>query len=409
MNSNDMDHPAVTHISLCSGYGGIDLGLRRCVAGLRTIAYSEIEAFACELLLARMEGGQLDAAPIWTDLKRFPWEEFRDRVDLLSGGYPCQPFSMAGRRLGGEDPRHLWPFISSGISVLRPRVCFFENVEGHISQGLHHVLSDLGRLGYRATWGLFSAAEIGAPHGRKRVFILAHRDGAGLQGYGGLFTELAFSEVGSRSNRQVALRGRSGEAMADAASGRSKGLPDGNAESAYAFPCGPWPSRPGQPQHGWEPPRIVGNTKSQRPSTFGTEHEGQRGKLCASCTSGQGVVGNPSQLQRNGGDDNSGNSQRSEEISESGNASWQGVGNSAKYDRRYLSERNSAFGLEQPSGRQTEPSLGRDTYGSAGGLDYAQLCVAGDNRVDELRLLGNGVVPATAERAFRILTAELLA
>lgn len=406
MNSNDMDHPAVTHISLCSGYGGIDLGLRRCVAGLRTIAYSEIEAFACELLLARMEGGQLDPAPIWTDLKRFPWEEFRDRVDILSGGYPCQPFSMAGRRLGGEDPRHLWPFISSGISVLRPRVCFFENVDGHISQGLHHVLSDLGRLGYRATWGLFSAAEIGAPHGRKRVFILAHRHGEGFQGRKWFWkTEPQRESCGYFA--------QCGQTMADAASGRSKGLPDGNAESAYAFPCSPWPSRPGQPQHGWEPPRVVGNStrneSQQRESGELEETERPRESSNDATTDAGSIVGNTSQLQRNGGDDNSGNSKRSEEISESGNASWQGVGNSAKYDRRYLSERNSAFGLEQPSGRQTEPSLGRDTYGSAGGMDYAQLCVSGDNRVDELRLLGNGVVPATAERAFRILTAELLA
>jgi DNA (cytosine-5)-methyltransferase 1 len=95
-----MDHTAITHLSLCAGYGGIDLGLRRCIPSLRTIAYSEIEAFACEVLLARMEGGQIDAAPIWPDVRSFPWEQFRERVDILSGGYPCQPFSAAGKRLG---------------------------------------------------------------------------------------------------------------------------------------------------------------------------------------------------------------------------------------------------------------------------------------------------------------------
>lgn len=415
MNSDDMDHPTVTHISLCSGYGGIDLGLRRCVAGLRTIAYSEIEAFACELLLARMEGGQLDAAPIWTDLKRFPWEEFRDRVDILSGGYPCQPFSMAGRRLGGEDPRHLWPFISSGISILRPRVCFFENVEGHISQGLHHVLSDLGRLGYRATWGLFSAAEVGAPHGRKRVFILAHRNGERLPRHWGLeqirlpqgweVEKGCASEGGqSGSTRILSLNSFGGvfsesvsiKSMADAASWRSKGLPDGNTESAYAFPCGPWPSRPGQPQHGSEPPRVVGNTKGQRPATFGTEYEGQRGELCASCTSSQGVVGNSSQLQRNGGYDDGRSDQQGKERN--GSRQLSGQPRDADDDIR---SRNA--------GRETKPSLGRDAHGTAGGMDYAKLCVSCDNRTDELRLLGNGVVPATAERAFRTLTAELIA
>ena len=169
-----MDTSQTTHLSLCSGYGGIDLGLRRVVPNLRTVAYAEIEAFAVENLLARMEGGQLDVAPIWSDLKSFPWQQFSGLVDILSGGYPCQPFSAAGLRKGTDDPRHLWPFISSGIQVVRPRLCFFENVEGHISLGLREVIADLESLGYETTWGIFSAAECGAPHQRRRVFLLAH-------------------------------------------------------------------------------------------------------------------------------------------------------------------------------------------------------------------------------------------
>lgn len=170
---NNVDTTQINHISLCTGYGGIDLGLRRVLPSLRTIAYSEIEAFAVENLLARMEAGQLEAAPIWSDLKSFPWESFRGVVDILSGGYPCQPFSAAGLRKGTEDPRHLWPFITEGIQVVRPRLCFFENVEGHISLGLREVIADLESLGYQTAWGVFSAAEVGAPHQRRRVFILA--------------------------------------------------------------------------------------------------------------------------------------------------------------------------------------------------------------------------------------------
>ena len=168
-----MDSPSITHLSLCSGYGGIDLGLKRSIPKLRTIAYAEIEAFACEVLLARMEGGQLDAAPIWSDLKSFPWSKFRGLVDILSGGYPCQPFSGAGLRRGKDDQRHLWPWIADGIELMRPRLCFFENVEGHISMGLSDVIEDLVRMGYRVSWGVFSAAEVGACHCRKRVFLLA--------------------------------------------------------------------------------------------------------------------------------------------------------------------------------------------------------------------------------------------
>jgi len=158
----------VTHVSLCAGYGGIDLGLKRAIPNLRTVAFSEIEAFACANLVAKMEAGCLDPAPIWTDLKTFPWAEFRGKVDILSGGYPCQPFSSAGKRLGKEDPRHLWPWIADGIRVLQPTLCFFENVEGHISLGLRDVIGELEESGYRATWGVFSAAEVGAPHQRKR-------------------------------------------------------------------------------------------------------------------------------------------------------------------------------------------------------------------------------------------------
>ena len=167
---------AVTHLGLCAGYGGIELGLKRAVPGLRTVALCEIEAFAIANLVSKMEAGLMDPAPIWPDLKTFPWAAFRDRVDILTGGYPCQPFSAAGQRRGKDDPRHLWPYISDGIRLLRPRCCFFENVEGHISLGLSDVIEDLAGMGYRTTWGIFSASECGAPHQRKRVFILAYHD-----------------------------------------------------------------------------------------------------------------------------------------------------------------------------------------------------------------------------------------
>ena len=164
----------ITHIGLCAGYGGIELGLKRVLSTLRSVALCEIEAYACANLVAKMEAGLMDPAPIWTDLKTFPWDAFRDRVDILTGGYPCQPFSAAGKRLGTEDPRHLWPYIADGIRLMRPRVCFFENVEGHISLGLREVIEELEQLGYEATFGIFSAAECGGSHQRKRVFILAN-------------------------------------------------------------------------------------------------------------------------------------------------------------------------------------------------------------------------------------------
>ena len=162
-----------TVLSLCTGYGGIERGLDLAGVEHRVIAHVEIEAFAIANLVAKMEAGKLDAAPVWSNLKTLPVESFRDRVDILTGGYPCQPFSAAGKRLGEEDPRHLWPYICDIIRAVRPVRCFFENVEGHISLGLREVISDLESLGYKVAWGIFSAREVGAPHQRKRVYIMA--------------------------------------------------------------------------------------------------------------------------------------------------------------------------------------------------------------------------------------------
>ena len=172
---------AITHLSLCAGYDGIGIGLERVLPNLRAIAYVEIEAFAIANLVSKMESEQLDAAPIYSDVKTFPYKEFCGRVDILSGGFPCQPFSNAGARKGVEDPRHLYPHFSRGIEECKPRICFLENVEGIISSKtaegesvLHYVLKDLERLGYQATAGVFSASEVGFPHQRKRVFILGY-------------------------------------------------------------------------------------------------------------------------------------------------------------------------------------------------------------------------------------------
>ena len=160
-------------LSLCTGYGGIEGGLTLAGFEHRVITYVEIEAFAIANLVAKMEQRSLAPAPVYTDLKTLPVECFRDRVEVLTGGYPCQPFSSAGKRRGRDDPRHLWPYIFDHIRAIRPVRCFFENVEGHINLGLREVLSDLESLGYKTTWGVFSAVEVGAPHQRKRVFILA--------------------------------------------------------------------------------------------------------------------------------------------------------------------------------------------------------------------------------------------
>ena len=182
MSSVDTAKELPTVLSFCSGYGGIERGLDLIGFEHRVIAYVEIEAYAIANLVNKMEAGLLPSAPIYTNLKTFPAHLFRDKVSLITGGYPCQPFSAAGQRKGTDDPRHLWPYIRRHIEAIRPVQCFFENVEGHISLGLSSVVSDLEQDGYSTTWGIFSAREVGAPHQRKRVYILADSIDKGLQG-----------------------------------------------------------------------------------------------------------------------------------------------------------------------------------------------------------------------------------
>lgn len=308
----------LTHISLCTGYGGIDLGLSRALSGaIRTISYVEIEAFAISNLVAKIEGGYLDTAPIYSDLKTFPWRRFRGRVDIVSGGFPCQPFSSAGLRTGAEDPRHLFPYILEGLRELgRPPFVFLENVEGIISSRLKgdrwadpegtpvllHVLRELERVGYDATAGVFSAREIGAPHQRKRVFILGCRSDLSESGRD-LVSELLDREressVGNSEsrNRTSPLWGRKPEL-------EGVQLPLRESGAAYPAPRG-------ADQRAWEPPRV------------------------------------------------------------------------------------------------TQSKMGGNIDGAPCRVGYAELCYTVDNRTDELRLLGNGVVPDTAERAFCELWREL--
>ena len=168
-------------ISLCTGYAGLELGLRRAIPALRTVCYVEIEAFACANLVAKIEAGELDAAPIWTDIKTFDGRPFRNKIHIVTGGYPCQPFSVAGKRKGADDPRHLWPHIERLVQAVRPVWCFFENVAGHLTIGFPEVYRSLRLMGYKVEAGVFSAAECGLFQQRERLYILAYSDKIHLQ------------------------------------------------------------------------------------------------------------------------------------------------------------------------------------------------------------------------------------
>ena len=163
--------PELSAICLCDGYGGFELGLRE--HGIRTVCRVERDSYAAAVLVARMEEQRLDQAPVWDDLTTFDGAAWRGRVDLITAGFPCQPFSAVGKRKGVDDDRWLWPAIRRIISDVGPRYVFLENVPGLVRAGLPHVLADLADLGFDAEWGLLSAAAVGAPHKRSRIWIVA--------------------------------------------------------------------------------------------------------------------------------------------------------------------------------------------------------------------------------------------
>lgn len=162
-------------LALCSGIGGLELGLSLAIPGYRCVGYCERDAYAASVIVARMEESTLDQAPIWDDIGSFKGELYRNRVDIVSAGFPCQPFSVAGRRDGTRDERWIWEDIARIIREVRPRYVFLENVPGLLTDtgGYGTVLASLAQVGFDAEWDVFSAEGVGAPHLRRRVFILA--------------------------------------------------------------------------------------------------------------------------------------------------------------------------------------------------------------------------------------------
>ncbi len=154
--------------SLFSGIGGLDLGLER--AGLTCQWQSEINPYASRVLAKHWP-----ATPNLGDINDIDWRTV-PTVDLVCGGYPCQPFSLAGARNGTNDPRHLWPRFADCIRILRPRFALLENVTGHLSLGFGDVQADLATLGYNTQWDCIPAAAVGAPHLRDRIFVIATRN-----------------------------------------------------------------------------------------------------------------------------------------------------------------------------------------------------------------------------------------
>ena len=154
-------------LDLFSGIGGFSLGLER-TGGFETVAFCEIEEFPRKVLAKHWP-----EVPCYEDVRKLEGKDVGS-VDVICGGYPCQPFSTAGKRRGEEDDRHLWPEFSRLVAELRPTWVIGENVAGHISMGLDDVLSDLEGQGYTARTFVIPACAVDAKHRRDRVWTVAH-------------------------------------------------------------------------------------------------------------------------------------------------------------------------------------------------------------------------------------------
>ena len=307
-------------ISFCTGYGGLELGIRRAGVDVRTVCNVEIEAFVQANLVAKTEQKLMANCPIYSDLKTFPAREFRGKVHGLIGGYPCQPFSSAGKRQGEKDPRHLWPYILKHVRAIRPVWCFWENVAGHTTMGLWRVLSDLEEEGYRVETGIFSAEEVGAPHQRKRVFILGQRKeqlgrtgawddkelgntNVRYEGSHGIERGVLPTQTEDRQasglerasdTRQVGNTKHDGSSTTqdgrstceEQEEGRMQELERGCKQSQDE-----WPARPGEEQYEWEEPRVTEAESFMGGAANGTQHRVDRLRLL-----GNGVVPQTAEL-----------------------------------------------------------------------------------------------------------------
>ena len=215
-------------LELFAGAGGGIIGAQ--LLGHRVVCAVENNAYCQQVLMARQEDQSTLPFPIWDDVRTFDGKPWHGGVDVVSAGFPCQPFSEAGKMEGESDERNMWPDTRRIIGEVRPRIVFLENVAGLVRLYLPRVLGDLAVLGYDAVWCVLAAGHVGARHARKRLWVMAHATGEGHEGHGA-------ESGGARQPGNVAESGGSAGAqdMADTLfRGQQRPRPLGSSGSATA-------------------------------------------------------------------------------------------------------------------------------------------------------------------------------
>lgn len=399
-------HTKINTLSICSGIAGLDLGVELATGGAaRSVCFVEREAFASAILAKRMEEKAVAEAPIWSDLRSFDGKPWRGVVDLVVGGYPCQPFSTAGKRAGADDARHLWPEIARIIEETQCSIVFFENVSGHLTLGLPEVLRDLERMGFRYSTGLFTAAEVGASHRRERVFILGVRNNIG---------------VGNAENDNW----RSGKPAAQAGIGEEekRWRRSASADASVADPSVEFMQKSRSiAQESWKLGSVeCGSRKMADPRGYGFQgRRAEEGESLRSCgnevadTDGARFAGRGiSECE----DEDSRNGSEELEVFPPGPGdrdAWRRILCQHPELAPAISKLADSSGLRR-GGRDignSRGSSGEVQIGGSGGKsseterEFRGVADGSAARVDRLRALGNGVVPLVAAYAFLSLYA----
>ncbi len=382
----------MNELSLFTGAFGGGLGSR--LLGWRTICAVEIDPYCREVVLRRQEEKILEPFPIWDDIRTFDGTAWRGKVDIISAGFPCQPFSVAGKRAGEGDERNMWPDTVRIIREVRPACCLLENVAGLLSAQvgdasdgtLHYyfgtILRDLAESGYDAEWRLLSASECGAPHKRTRLWVVAYalETGARSEGRATGDERRTAGTEGRESIRQGnGAVGSSGVNSASEDVADTENDNGGSRKRRTEEATRPEGQRRRRPTgRGQNVADASGTRRTKRESKPGDDEQEQPTAERGRC---EWWVSDPADISYAGCEH--GNRQPN---AETGNRDSDGQGLADGQKEKCPAERCGGKGSAQPR-------LGRVAHGVA-------------NRVDRLKAIGNGQVPEVVRTAWELLTAN---